>query len=343
MKILKNNIIKPSELNLRLKLEVKFESQLRYLSLFKKIDKVNLNKFYQTTNGIIIADSITDPEAGLDIDFEVERTNSQEPNETNITIWNLSEDAFYQLASKSNKISLYFAKGKNDWSLLTSGTPSFSTKVSPQGGNNSSRGFLKRDDAVGGENDIATTITLLESVNLYEEVAISKSYDGDISISTILNDCANLMGVSFDDTTKNGSYLISPIEDTYVNNYVARGRVIDVVKDLVNRIGAKFSLENNILNVYLEEEGLNSEGYYYDFTRNVKGYHFTPENSSLPEAEQDKNNILYHFTTQLIPDISVGSYCLCDLDTLRGVRQINKVLISGNNYGTAGQTEIWVK
>ena len=70
---------------------------------------------------------------------------------------------------------------------------------------------------------------------------------------------------------------------------------------------------------------------------------FNGENSSRPELEQDDDLNLHHFVTKLLPNLRAGQYCQCEFATLSGVKEIDKVLLSGNNYGTVGQAEIWVK
>jgi hypothetical protein len=70
---------------------------------------------------------------------------------------------------------------------------------------------------------------------------------------------------------------------------------------------------------------------------------FNGSNSSRPEPELEDDVSLYHFTTKLLPNMRAGQYCKCDFETLTGTKEIVKVLLTGNNYGTAGQTEIWVK
>ena len=314
MKILPNNIQVNQDLSFRLRLDIQFDSNIKgvipYLSLF------------QTTNGISIADSKTDKEQGLDMDFEIERTSGSEPSLANITIWNLSPDTFNQIANKSNAFELYYARGNDDWALLFRGTPYFSTQTGASGGNNSSRGFLNKDDAVGGENDVATTITLLDSLHSFESAVISKSYQGNVSARTIIMDCVNIMGVQLGD-----EITIYPL----MNNYVARGKIAKVLNELCGKIGCKHIIDNGVLHLFNGDKP------------KVYGYLFNGDNSSKPEKEQDEDKILHHFTTQLLPNLRAGQYCKCEFDSLNGTYEIDKVILSGNNYGTSGQVEIWVK
>lgn len=314
MKILPNNIPITQELSFRLKLDVEFD-------LRSSTDITNLN-LTQVTSGISIADDINDPEKGLDIDFEIERTSGKEPSICKLTIWNMSNSTFNQIANRSNVFRLYFAQGKSDWGLLFQGTPYFSTQKGTTGGNNDARGWLNKDDSKGGDNDIATIIQLEDGLNSYEKAIISKSYQGNVSTRQILVDCAALMGVDIGDEVA---------EYPEINNYVARGSVIKVINEICGKIGCNRIIENGVLHLF---NGNSAKVY---------GYLFNGDNSSKPEREQDDDKILWHFTTKLLTNLRGGQYCKCDFATLSGVYELDKVKLIGNNYGTAGQAEVWVK
>ena len=145
MKIKPNNIPTTQDLNFRLRLDVQLDTTVKI-------------PFISTTNGLRIQDSKDNAESGLDMDFEIERTSGEEPSLATITIWNLSNSTFNQIANKANAFELYFAKGNDDWSLLFRGTPYFATQEGAMGGNNSSRGFLSKDDAVAYKHSKCTLL-----------------------------------------------------------------------------------------------------------------------------------------------------------------------------------------
>lgn len=311
MQILPNNIPVTQDLSFRLRLDVQFDRTTSSV-----IPELGLT---QTTNGISIRDSKDDETKGLDIDFEIERT--KEPSVAKLTIWNLSDNTFNQIANHSNAFELYFAKGEDDWGLLFRGTPYYSTQKGGSGGNNKSRGFLNRDDAKGGENDVATIINLLDSLHAFDSATISKSYQGTVSCKKIIQDCVIAMGIQLGDE----------VDYPEINNYVARGSCSRVLNEICSKIGCNHLIDNGILHLYNNS------------SHKIYGYRFTGDNSSRPKKEQDKDLQLYHFTTQLLPNLRAGQYCQCDFETLKGTREIYKVVLEGNNYGTAGQAEVWVK
>lgn len=315
MKILPINKQTNQNLSFRLKLDIQFDKQV-------KIAMPYLKDFFQSTNGIRYEDSISNPEDGIDIDFEIERTDGSEPSIATLVLWNITNDIFNQIANSANAFELYAAKGTDDWGLIFRGYPYFSTQENAEGGNNKSRGFLKRDEAKGGENDIATKITLIDSLHAFDTAVISKSYQGKFSSKEILKDCATAMGVFIGDGVDNYPMM---------NNYVARGKVRTVLREICGKIGCKYVIDNGVLHLF---DGKKRETY---------GFSFDASNSSRPELEQKKDSSGYHFVTQLLPSIRAGQFCQCNFDTLSGTREIYKAAIRGNNYGTAGETEIWVK
>lgn len=314
MKIQPNNIPVAQDLSFRLRLDIQFDKAAQIA-----IPDLNL---IQTTNGLRIADSKDDPEKGLDIDFEIERTSGEEPSLATITIWNLSNSTFNQIANKGNAFELYCASGNDDWSLLFRGTPYFATQEGAQGGNNTSRGFLQKDDATGGENDIATHLTLIDSLHAFESATLSKSYQGNVSTRLIIQDCIIAMGVQFGDE-------LSFYPE--INNYVARGKCSKILNEICGKIGCKHIIENGVLYLFNGEKP------------KIYGYLFNGNNSSKPELEQEDDINLHHFFTKLLPNLRAGQYCRCDFETLNGTKEIHRVSLRGNNYGTLGQAEIWVR
>lgn len=313
MKIQPTNKPVKKSLDFRLRLDIQADKNKGFFSIWK---------WTSTTNSLTIQDSLDNSENGLDMDFEIERTNGEEPSLATITIWNLSSSTFNQISSKANAFELYYAEGSSDWSLLFRGTPYFATQEGAKGGNNKSRGFLNKDDAKGGENDVATVLVLIDSLHAFETATISKSYQGTISIGSIIKDCATAMGVVLGD---------EPLSYGFINNYVARGTCNKVLNELCGKIGCKHVIENGVLHLF---DGKKPK---------ISGYLFDENNSTRPQPELDDDETLYHFETKLLPSMRAGQYCKCDFDTLTGTREIVKVLTTGNNYGTAGQTEIWVK
>lgn len=50
-----------------------------------------------------------DRESGLDMDFDIVKTDDNIPNESTITIWNLSNDTYELIGQKADAIDLYAA------------------------------------------------------------------------------------------------------------------------------------------------------------------------------------------------------------------------------------------
>lgn len=331
MKIAPNNKISKKNLNFRLWLSVELHQGYESLTIFKGVEKQGF---------IDIIDRKEKDESGLDMDFEIERKDDGNPNICTLTIWNLSEDIFNQIALDANLFSLYYARGENDWSLLFTGSPYFAKQENPIGGNNDARGFLKRDDAVGGENDIPTIIYLEEAKDQYEKAVMSKSYKGDVSTEVVLKDCANALGMPLN--------VSKEIAHSKVSNFVARGYVYDVLKEIRPRLTIPFGIgdpkitfENSNLNVFAEIEDV---GLVQLKGAEIErfGYVFNPKNSSKPVRVQSDSEELYSFETQLLPSIKVGDFCACDFSNLQGRKQIRKIISTGNNYGTEGKTEVTV-
>lgn len=297
MKILPENKTKVQALNFRLRLDIQFDREA-------KLAIPNIADFYQSTNGIRYEDKIDDKESGIDVDFEIQQTNGKEPSTANLTLWNITNDSFNQIANYANAFELYCAEGDGDWGLIFRGTPYFSSQKK----------------AIGGEN-IATEITLIDSLHSFDSAVISKSYQGTVSSQQIIHDCAAAMGIFMGDEVDNYPEM---------NNYVARGKVRTILREICGKIGCKYIIDNGVLHLFNGNK------------QKIYGFLFNGENSTRPQAEQN-NQMGYHFETKLLPSIRVGHYCKCEFDVLSGVKEIYKCVKRGNNYGTIGLTEVWVK
>lgn len=67
---------------------------------------------------ISIVDNPDNAEAGLDIDFEIDKTIDDTPNESQITIWNVTPGVFNAIFKKGIGIELYGGFGRDELALM---------------------------------------------------------------------------------------------------------------------------------------------------------------------------------------------------------------------------------
>lgn len=274
-----------------------------------------------------IFDDPKNPEKGLDIDFEIDKTIDDTPNESKITVWNVSPTT-YNAIEKGTSLELYGGFGNDELALMFIGDV---MKASQQAGTinqSSNQGFLKVDQGknTSGHNDIPTIMTCYDAGIEYKDRLISKSYKGLVSSERIILDCVNLMGVPIG--------RIDNIKFPEVRDYVARGRCVSVLKDITQRFGINYNINNKVFN--LVNPGQEPE---------TTGIILNGKNSNRPVFDKFRDNGRkgYVIETELLPFLEPATYCLCDFETLSGIFRVYRAHSRGNNYGTEGRTEVYVE
>lgn len=303
MKLEKSNIYCPTELCFRLGLN---------------ISGANLSIF----------DDPDDPEAGLDMDFEIDKTIDETLNKSKITIWNVTPEVYTLLSEKGTGVELYGSFGRESFGLMFTGDVGNSTQTASKITSTTNTGFLKIDQGKNnsGKNDIPTIITCYDAGVKYQDQYISRSYKGLISSEVIIKDCVNQMGLPYG--------RVDVKDYPMVRDYVARGRCVTVLKDLTRRLGIKYNITNGIFNLV-------SSGQQVD----TVGIVLNEGNSNRPELFEIRENGKkgWKIETGLLPFLNPATYSLCDFGALQGTYQIYRVHLSGNNYGTKGITEVYVE
>ena len=294
-----------------------------------------------------------DRESGLDMDFEIEKSWSGAPNESKITIWNLSESTYTNIMQNADAFELYAAWSNDEYSLMFRGYPLKALKKAKGTILTSNQGFLKQDANAGrrGQNDLETVITLIDGKAQYEDASINKEYKNEVSTETILKDLIGTFGIPIGTMVK--------IDYPYKSNYTARGKSVKFLNELAKELGFNWKIINGI---------------FYTFTDKIPeqpyGISLNSNNSATPERQNDKfktktktiqkankkKNIQgvkqttaektyngYMIKTKLLPWLNPGLTCFCDFgDRLQGSKFIYKVRHRGNNYGTVAETEVYV-
>lgn len=293
-----------------------------------------------------------DRESGLDMDFEVIKYHDK-PGSSTIKIWNLSDSTYTKIMNEADAFELYGAWSNDEYCLITRGYPEALLKKAGKTIKTANQGFLKQDANAGrrGQNDLETTIKLVDGKVEYEEAFLNKTYYGEVSTELILNDLIETLGVPIG--------TMAPIEHHTVFGMVYKDKSVK----LLNNLGKLLNFSWTILN-----------GVFYLFTEKGKnetyGIFLNSQNSATPERQNDKFKTTtetiqkankkkgikgvkktsiettyngYMIKTRLIPFLNPGTTCFCDFgEKLQGSKFIYKVIHRGNNYGTVAETEVYI-
>lgn len=317
-----------SDLNFRLRLDIG-GANIRIAD--KLITDEETGRFY------------VDRESGLDMDFEIVKTADNKPNDSTITIWNLSDDTYLNIVQNGTALELYAAWSKDEYALMFRGYPSSTIKKSKDSKQTSSQGFLKQDVNAGrkGQNDIPTVLTCIDGKAQYEAATINKEYKNGVSTNTVINDLIQTFGVpiGYKDELEDQA-----IEEVMYDNYTARGKSVTHLNNFAVLLGFNWSITNGVFYLYTNEK-----------PEKPYGIKLNSENSSSPERQNEQFTVtnkktgkttiknLYMVRTKLLPWLNPGTYCSCDFGAkLQGVKYIFKVKHKGNNYGTVAESEVYI-
>lgn len=262
----------------------------------------------------------------LDIDFDIFKTNKKDPNKSRITIWNLNDTTYQRILEKTYAVDLYTWYGDDEPSLIFRGyieKPQTVKQNNAQGKINTAKGFLAstvKQDNRGGF-DIPTVIELVDARVAYTEKVINKSYRTAVTSTQIIKDCIEAMGVGVARFSDNLP------EKTYTNGYKAVGKPHVILNTVCKALNIRWNVQNDLIQIIAPDEK-------FDGTYAVL---LNGDNSQRPSRSGDNEITI---ATRLLPFINPEDWVKCEFKDFEGTEQVRAVHSVGNNYGTAGSTEI---
>ena len=242
---------------------------------------------------------------GLDIDFDVMKTNTAENNKAAVVIWNLDDTSYQNLVEKESKVCLYAGYGEDEPSLVFRG---YINKI------------VKKND--GNTADIPVYMELADGKLSYTNAFMNKNYRDNVSSTVIIKDCINAMGLSTGSISSN-------IPERIYNGYKAIGPAHCVLQKVCLPLGVKFSIQNELVHVLSPgDEPIEETATELDI-----------ENSMRPRRIGQNEMVI---TTGFIPHINPNGTVKCNFSEFSGLRLVKRVHSFGNNYGKAIITEITV-
>ena len=309
--------------------------------------------------GITIADVFGDNTKGLDMNFVIDKSYTNETTESVITIYNLATSTYNTIYEKANAFRLSCARGENeDYVPFYTGFPLRSMKVAKETVLTSNQGFMAQDANAGraGQNDLETVIKLRN----YGFAQLFKSYQDTVSVELVIQDCINALGLPKGNIDKN---IEENIKKTILpKGFSIRGEVQKTLTILGDRCGFNWNTNDMKLNLYDKNRS--------DYK--TYGILLTPDNSATPERQDDKFKARtktiqkaskkkgikgvkatsiykeeqgFKIRTALLPHLLVGSTCYLSEDFgisgASGNKYIYRIVLVGSNTGTEGYTEIY--
>jgi hypothetical protein len=242
----------------------------------------------------------------LRIEFKAEKTGTADPNKAAVKIYNLSEKTHNQIAAAGNHITVR-------------------------------AGYADQTVASICFGDIISARRYRDGMNIITEL---EAYDGmaamkgsQVSVSFAKNTSAVTVAEAFLDALSmpyKGKEHI-PADARYEHGFPYIGMAFDGLKDVLNRFGLRYTVQNEMLYILKEGQAADSTG-----------LELTPKSGLLttPQPVSDKSGDddikaspagKWKFSAMLFPELVPGAACTVKSSSLEGTVKISEAVYSGDN------------
>ncbi|MBF1261065.1 MAG: hypothetical protein HXM39_07195 [Lachnoanaerobaculum sp.] len=190
----------------------------------------------------------------IDIEFNVPFSTENEPDVSEISIYNLSPTSIVTI-KKGTKVILNAGYGKNIGMLISGVVASFKTTIETV--------------------DKKTTMKVATALNAWKEIKVHKTYAKGTTTKDILNDLIANFGVTVADMS-----LVKNV--TYKKGKTISGKLKDVVKRLVKESDSKFYMDKDRAYVRAFNKGTQS-GFVLSGATGLIG---SPEPAEIKEGQK---------------------------------------------------------
>lgn len=263
-------------------------------------------------------------ENNLHIGFQIDKDTTKESNKAKLEIYNLSDATRKKIEVPDTEVEIYAGYEKAGGAILA-----FKGSVT--------YGFTR--DA---GTDCITTLDLADGTKAMRDSYCSLSYAPGTSAKTIIQRCANEMGVPVvygDD--------VGELE-SYQNGYSYIGQADGALTEICNALGLSWSIQNNILNIILAGGTSTNRGLVFSPQSGLVG---VPEriiqaeyksNKSNPKKTQKKKakkekprkKAGWKIQTLLVPSVNPADMVKVESKWITGWFRVEKVSHRGDYNGT---------
>jgi hypothetical protein len=246
--------------------------------------------------------------SGLKIAFSIEKTDSADPNKSKIQIYNLSSDTHAKAAVAGNHITL-----KAGYEDETVAAIFFGDVV---------KGSRKKEGS-----DFVTELEVFDGRTAVMSGQVSVSYAKDTEARTIVQAFVDAIGLA------NKGMENVPSGESYPHGYTFIGMAGEGLKDVLNRYGLTYTVQNEMLYIIKPGEAADKTG--LKLTAGT-GLLTTPEpvsdKTSDDNTESEPGN-RWKFSTMLFPELVPGAACKVESLALNSEVIISKAVFNGDNWG----------
>ena len=263
-------------------------------------------------------------ENNLHIGFSIEKDTTKESNKAKLEIYNLSEATRKKIELADTEVEIYAGYERAGGAILAfRGTVTY--------------GFTR--DA---GTDCITTLDLADGTVALRDSYCSLSYAPGTSAKTIIQRCANEMGVPVVYGEDVGEL------ESYKNGFSFIGQAKDGLTEICDALGLSWSIQNNILNIILAGGTSTNRGLVFSPQSGLVG---VPERIVQAEYKSNKSNPKktqkerakkekprkkagWKINTLLVPSVNPADMVKVESKWVSGWFRVEKVAHRGDYNGT---------
>lgn len=263
-------------------------------------------------------------ENNLHIGFQIDKDTTKESNKAKLEIYNLSDATRKKIEVPDTEVEIYAGYEKAGGAILA-----FKGSVT--------YGFTR--DA---GTDCITTLDLADGTKAMRDSYCSLSYAPGTSAKTIIQRCANEMGVPVvygDD--------VGELE-SYQNGYSYIGPADGALTEICNALGLSWSIQNNILNIILAGGTSTNRGLVFSpqsglvgvperiIQAEYKSNKSNPKKTAKKKAKKEKprKKAGWKIQTLLVPSVNPADMVKVESKWITGWFRVEKVSHRGDYNGT---------
>ena len=263
-------------------------------------------------------------EKNLHIGFQIDKDTTKESNKAKLEIYNLSDATRKKIEVPDTEVEIYAGYEKAGGAILA-----FKGSVT--------YGFTR--DA---GTDCITTLDLADGTKAMRDSYCSLSYAPGTSAKTIIQRCANEMGVPVvygDD--------VGELE-SYQNGYSYIGQADGALTEICNALGLSWSIQNNILNIILAGGTSTNRGLVFSpqsglvgvperiIQAEYKSNKSNPKKTAKRKAKKEKprKKAGWKIQTLLVPSVNPADMVKVESKWITGWFRVEKVSHRGDYNGT---------
>lgn len=263
-------------------------------------------------------------ENNLHIGFSIEKDTTKESNKAKLEIYNLSEATRKKIELADTEVEIYAGYERAGGAILAfKGTVTY--------------GFTR--DA---GTDCITTLDLADGTVALRDSYCSLSYAPGTSAKTIIQRCANEMGVPVVYGEDVGEL------ESYKNGFSFIGQAKDALTEICDALGLSWSIQNNILNIILAGGTSTNRGLVFSPQSGLVGvperivqaeYKSNKSNPKKTQKEKAKKNdprkkAGWKINTLLVPSVNPADMVKVESKWITGWFRVEKVSHRGDYNGT---------